>query len=343
MTTLDTPPATPAPDTGAGRAEPALDALWARLARPFDPVLTISGLIGLSPTVVGQLVGQVLATSPEADHLLDSFPHTIRQLATSMEQASERCFGNLRGPVLWSETNSARAATAGNPNLFVCLTPSRAYDIDENRVLVWALEQVRRGGQAALESVPGKLSDDPLMRAVRRNLSDASRFIEHPSLRGVTKGKPNPRAVKKTRAGRKRATYAPAVALLDRAAEPVGTDDLLPYLDRRTRAQHRLLMALVERLEAQGARLPDFRVEGGGLYTGPLQYHHPRGVPGPARLSGVLLGELLIDVPDRLTVRNRDLAQAALEHRAGGRAAAVVMDPDDLEAAIGRAIALARG
>ena len=41
--------------------------------------------------------------------------------------------------MLWSETASARASSFGDGGLFVCTTPSQAYDTDENRVLVPAL------------------------------------------------------------------------------------------------------------------------------------------------------------------------------------------------------------
>ncbi len=90
----DTAPATDAVPDGA--VESVLDPsdplvrLWGRLARPFEPVPTLAGLLGLPQPVVAQLVGTVLATSPEADTLLDEFPHTIRGLATSMETATDR-------------------------------------------------------------------------------------------------------------------------------------------------------------------------------------------------------------------------------------------------------------
>jgi hypothetical protein len=320
----------------------ALTDIWRRLARPFEPVPTLAGIVGLPLNAVAQLVGTVLATSGEAEHLLDHFPTTIRSLATSMEISSERCYGSLRGPVLWSETNSARAATAGNPNLFVCMTPSRAYDIDENRILVYALGLVRDAGRAALESIPGRSYDDPHLREAKRNHTDAGRFLEHPSLRSVTRGRPKHRAFKRTRSSRSKKAYDPALRLIERASDPVTPADLSPYVDRRTGAQHRLLMALVHKLESHGARLPDFRVEQGALFSGPLQYYHPRGVGHTHRVSGIVLGQLLIDLPDRLHERNRARAEAALEARSGGRPSAVIMDESDIDRALRTAITLAR-
>src|SRR5437868_559726 len=84
-----------------------------RLIRPFDVIHTVSAITGLSNSVVSQLVGSAIAGSAEASHLLDELPRTIRSLATSMTTQNERCKGELRGPVLWSETMSARASSFG--------------------------------------------------------------------------------------------------------------------------------------------------------------------------------------------------------------------------------------
>ena len=48
-------------------------------------------------------------------------PARSGRLATAITDAHERCRGELRGPVLWSETLSARASTFGDENLYVCV------------------------------------------------------------------------------------------------------------------------------------------------------------------------------------------------------------------------------
>ncbi|WP_208028622.1 hypothetical protein [Rhabdothermincola sediminis] len=320
----------------------AFDRLWERLARPFEVVGTVAALVGLSPAVVAQLVGVVVATSEEAEHLLDQFPVTVRSLATSIHTNAERCIGQLRGPVLWSETMSARASSFGDPDLFVCSAPSRAYDIDENQVLVAALVEVREAAKYASESVGDRGADDPLIRAARRNGQDASRFIEHPSLQRVSRSRPRARALKRTRSGKHRKTYGPALAMLDRAMNPLGRDDVRTWCDERTRMQHYALMGLVDRLERGGRRLPDFRAERGALYAGPVQYYHPRGLGASGQLSGIVVGQLLVDVPMRLHDPDRDRAEAQLKARAGGRRSMVIMEEDDLDRAIEVAIDLAR-
>ncbi len=70
-------------------------------------------------------------------------------MAIATTDKPERCYGELRGPVLWSETMSARSASAGDPGMFVCATTTKAYDTDENRVLKAALDVIRRAGADA--------------------------------------------------------------------------------------------------------------------------------------------------------------------------------------------------
>jgi hypothetical protein len=320
----------------------ALYELWDRLARPFEIEPTMAALAGLPARAVSQIIGTAIATSPEAERLLTEFPRTVRALATSIHTNAERCIGSLRGPVLWSETMSARASSFGDPDLFVCQTPARAYDIDENQVLAYALVQLRDAAHSAEDAAGHHNVDDPFLRAVRRNGADASRFVDHPTLRNVTRRRPTARALKRTRSGKHHKAYEPALAMFERALHPVTPDDVLGWCDERTRAQHAALMGVVRRLETTGGRLPDFRAEKGGLYAGPVQYFHPRQLGHRRQLSGIVIGQLLIDVPDRYHDPSRRRAEEQLRARAGGRPSMVVIDEADLDAAVARAIALVR-
>ncbi len=211
------------PGGSSDRLDPLME-IWARLSKPFDVVRTVSALVGLPQAEVAQAVGSDIANSFEAEALMLAMPHTLRSLATSLQTQTERCVGSIRGPVLWSETMSARASSFGDEGLFVCKTPSRAYDIDENRVLVAALNAVREAAQAAEHNNQHAL-DDPVIRAARRRGLEANRYLEHPSLASVTRERPKPRAMKRTRSGKHRKSYQPAIAMLDRAANPLDLDD----------------------------------------------------------------------------------------------------------------------
>jgi len=312
--------------------------LHARLARPFEVVSTLAALVGEPPTAVSQGVGLALATSQEAQALVAAMPTVVRSLATSLQTHNQRCIGELRGPVLWSETMSARASSFGDRDLFVCAAPSRAYDIDENRVLVAALKVVRDAGREATDRATGPL-EDPVLRLARKVGSSAGRWLDHPSLAPISQVRPDPRALRRTRAGKHRRTYQPALDVLERASDPISAEEAFRWCRPVVHARHRLLLALVDRLEQDGRRqVPPFRAERGALLAGPLAFHAGRS--DGAGLAGVLLGPLLVDVPERPGL-TREEAEEALALRSGGRPSLVVMDEADLARALVRSVELA--
>jgi hypothetical protein len=336
---LGAPP--PAPWGAAGHD--AVADIWFRLRRPFDPVAAVAAITGLPPGTVTHLVGAAVATSPEAERLLDELPTTVRALATALVTHHERCRGGLRGPILWSETMSARASTFGDQNLFVCTTPSRAYDVAENRVLVAALVAVHAAAGAATRHAPVQDQGTAAFRRAKRNGHDARRFAEHPSLQRVAREHPGGRALRRTRTGKKAKVYEPALRLLERAADPLSVDEVRAWCDRRSRDQLRLLAGLLAGLEGESVPMPPLQTTQGHLVSGPVAYHHrPVGGRGPgAPVAGILLGPLLIDVPDAAVADPR-AAQRALEARAGGRDALVVMDDGDLDRAVTLAVRVLR-
>jgi hypothetical protein len=311
--------------------------LWELLRRPFNVVEAVDAVLGLSPNVVRQLTGAMLATCDEARHLLSTTPHTIRSLSIAMSASPEECRGGLRGPVLWSETLSARSSSPGRHDVYICSAPSRAYDIPENRVLVAALVSLRDAGRS-VDSISARSYDDDTLRQARFNGLRAIRYLEHRALSGVTRHRPSPREMRRARSGNRRTTYGPALAMLAKAADPLTADDILPFCDRRTRAQHAVLVALVRALEARGFTVDPFRAVAGTLHSGLLRYHHPRRRGDRSRPSGILAGRVLVDVPDRVRDRNRERAEHSLAARSGGRPVMVVMEPADIDRAIDRAL-----
>jgi hypothetical protein len=323
-----------------GEPDAAFLELWNRLARPFATVPTVAALVGLPGPSVAQVVGSTMASGPEARELLSTMHATMRSLATSLKSHNQRCIGELRGPVLWSETMSARASSFGDPDLFICATPTRAYDIDENQVLVHALKIVADAGHSAVDRAQTPVVD-PLLDAARHAGNEAARWMDHPSLTNVSRQRPGARAVRRTRSGKHRTTYGPALAVLDRSSEPLSAVDVDAWRDARTRAQHAVLMGLVERLERGGRRLPEFRVERGALLAGPMQYLHNRRIGDHDTVAGITVGSLLVDVPARLHDPDRARADAELAARSGGRPSMAIMGEDDLDVALSRAVGLA--
>jgi len=316
--------------------------LWRRLSRPFDLGPTVDALLGLSPDVVEQLAGVLVATCDEAEALLSGMPRTLRTLKTAIGANHERCYGELRGPVQWSATFAAQGSSLGNKDVYVCASPRRAYDIEENQVLVGALRAVAEAG-SHVDKVEADSYEDEGLRRARLNARLARRYLDHRSLEGIRlDGDPSRRAIKRTRGGKHIGSYRAALAMLERVSEPLSLEELAPFCDRRTRVQHGLIVALIDELESRGLRIPALRAESGSLFAGPVEYLHPRRRGERNRLHGVLIGDVLVDVPEQPKNRDRGQVTAELEARAKGRPVVAVVDAADISAVVDSAITVAR-
>jgi hypothetical protein len=228
---------------------------------------------------------------------------------------------------------AARSASAAAPDVFVCAVPRRHYDTNENRVLVAALVSIRDAGRKA-DLLPQEAYDDETLRLARSNGHKATRWLHSPHLSTVTRTRPTQREIRRVKAGSRKGTYTPALRLLEEAMEPLTLDDLMPYCDRHTRAQHRILVGLADRLEARGELIPHFRGRDGVLYAGPLEYRHQR-VRGMTDVPyGVTLHGVLVDVVPNGPMMRRDVAEELLASRAAGRPSVVVASEADLDVAV---------
>lgn len=266
------------------------EVVLARLTRPYDPARVAAALLGLPRRAGRQLVGAVLATCDEAEDLLEAMPRIVRSLAIATHDRPQRCVGELRGPVLWSETMSARSASAGDPGVFVCSTTTKAYDTDENRVLKAALATIERAGRDATHG--SDLHGDEVLRRARHNEHRARHLLEHRTLSGVPLARISGRSMRRTRGGSRRNTYRPAVALLVRADEPLQAVHLQSYAPRATLADHDLLAAALRALDARTEHPAALRIAPrGGLLAGPIEYDH---------LAGVAIDGVVITAPDEI-------------------------------------------
>lgn len=251
-------------------------AVLARMTKPYEAARVAAALLGLPQRAARQLVGSVLATSDEAEDLLDAMPHIVRSMSIATTDRPERCYGELRGPVLWSETMSARSASAGDPGLFVCSTTTKAYDTDENRVLKAALAAIQRAGRAATHGLDSH--SDEVLRRARHNESRARHLLEHRTLSAVPITRVSGRALRRTRAGSRRSTYRPAIALLARASEPLLAVHIESHANPATLADHDLLAASLAALDARTPTPVSLRTAHGDLVAGPVRYDHLGGV-----------------------------------------------------------------
>lgn len=301
--------------------------LWHRLARPFDAASAVEAFTGLHSTTARQMVGMRLATSREADALLDQMHEIVRSLSIATTSSPSRCEGEVRGPILWSETMAARSASPGAGNVFICASPVKAYDTDENRVLRHALSRVR---DAARDADPTGHShgDDEEIRRARYNGTRAIRALEHRTLASVSKAKPNGRALQKARSGTRARSYRPAVDLLERTSNLINGTTVAEHCDDHTRRQHGLLLAI-----ADSVGLGEFHVVGQALTNHGLRYVH-RQRADEEGMYGVLLRNLLLDVPDPANGIDAAQAERNLLARSKDHPVLIVKGPADVALAI---------
>jgi len=265
--------------------------LWNRLERPFDPADAVEAFTGWHRAAARQFVGARLATSREANHLLDHMHEIVRSLAVATTSNPTRTEGDVRGPVLWSETIAARAASPGAGNVLICASPTKAYDTDENQVLVHALATIRNAARAA-DPTGHSQGDDEVIRRARYNGTRAIRALDHRTLAAVPHRRPSARALQKARAGLRAGNYRPAVAVIERGVDPVDASAVMEQCDALTLQQHGLFLALVERLGE-----PSVQVVGATLRAGPLRWVPAHRAEGGAP-HGILLGDLVLDATD---------------------------------------------
>ncbi|MGK2949852.1 MAG: hypothetical protein ACSLFP_14875 [Acidimicrobiales bacterium] len=268
------------PSTGA---EAVLD----RLVRPYDPADVLAALVGVPVRLARQTLGAAMATSTEAEDLLTAMPQILRSLAIATTDRPERCYGELRGPVLWSETMSSRSASAGDPGLFVCATTTKAYDNDENRVLKAAIDIVAASGRIA--EAAGPVTEE-LARSARHNGNRANRLLEHQTLAAVPVVRPSGRQLRRTRAGSRRNTYRPPLDVLRLAADPLDGEIVRSLAEPTTLTQIRLLATVLDAVEGvTGGERRSLRHQHGALVAGPVRYDH---------LDGVLVHGRRVDSPE---------------------------------------------
>lgn len=279
-----------------GSAHGSLERIWSRIRRPVDVPLAVEALIGIPSRTARQLVSATVAGSPEASALLAAMPHLIRGLSISTISVPERSVGEVRGPILWSETLAARSAAAGDTGVFVCATPSRAYDTPENRILAAALTLVERGGRD-VDRLHRRGRDEPPLFAVARHNGDlALRYLDHRALIGVRRDRVDRRALARLGHDTRRRAYRPVVDMLRLAAEPLDVPTLRVFCDPETTAEHDLLVGVVDQLERRGIRIPPFLVADHALLAGPVRYCHAAH-PSTDVPPGVSVGSMRLATP----------------------------------------------
>lgn len=213
--------------------------IWRRLARPFVLTEVVDVLMGLRPEVVEAFGAVKVCSSDRAAALLAAMPALSRSLATSVGSQAIRSRGEVRGPVLWSETMWRRASSFGDEDLFVCTAPRRMRHPREPGAGPGAAHARRldRGPRSGSRHVARRPT--PVGVRARQLARSARGWADHPSLSqhgGSSRRGPAwlPRAVAGRQVRRPLRTGA-RPARGGRFRAPLGPADLVALCDRRTR------------------------------------------------------------------------------------------------------------
>lgn len=274
--------------------------LWERQSLGSPALGVAEALIGVDGPALMDAVLLSLAVSDEARVLLDGMELRVRTLTTGVHSEPERCVNSVRGPVLWSETITARANALGNDDVFVCATSRRSFDTVENRVLVAALDALA-GAQRALSSDAGSKLDARSVETVRAVAADAASWREHPRLRGVRGGRLDRRDTARLRGGHRVARMAPVLAVRDRLRSPFVAEDLSGLADEHTRRYHAFAEQVLEELVARELVNGVLSLSDGGLWSGAFAWRHPAASGGTA--AGLSYRGIPILAPPAVTDR----------------------------------------
>lgn len=292
-----------------------LERIWPLLPRRADRSRVAEALLGVSPAAARSLGGAFVAASGEADDLLDNLPRIFRALAGNLVDVPDRLHGEIRGPILWSETFGARGNVGGDPMVFVCAIPQRAYNTAENRVLVAALQAVHGSANAI-----SRHQRTGMVRHARANGTRALRALEHHALVSVPRNvTPSARDRLRTARHVRRRAFHPALRVLERAADPLPPSTLELLADDRSVAQWAMFEEVVVFLHERGHAVGGVRVESGALVAGPVTFVHARGAGSRHRSPGIHVGDLHFDLPPERTPRGRVRRSLAPDERPAPR------------------------
>jgi len=280
-------------DAGSATAE-----LWRRRARGVHATSYAAALIGDDVGALTDAVSITLAASPEAAALLDGMEFRVRTLPTTVHTSAERCVNSVRGPILWSETITARANAFGNDDVFVCATTSRSFDTVENRVLAGALEAIARAGRA-LHGPTGQKVPANAVEQIASAAEEAANWRQHPRLAGIRAGRLSGRDMARLRGGHRLVRMADVLAIRERAAEPFVSEDVIGLSDQWTRRYHAFALHVLDVLGTSVPLPPTFSLSDEGLWCGPVSWRHPK-TPGATPAGICYRGVPLLPPPDML-------------------------------------------
>lgn len=243
-------------------------ALWQLLEPGTDHAAALSALTGCDASEASAVTAAAVLLSPEAGAFLDSLPSLVRSLGIGHRTGAERCVGQVRGPIIWSETLTAWSSGLGHDDVFICMTTERDLDLPENRLIVALLTRLA-SSSPAIDRLRDDVMDPAARASAASRIATAKHALRDRRFAGITPKAPGAAALRSVR-GRRRAAFAAASALLARLDQPLHPDDVALLTPEPWAAAHRLLLAGLAALDQMGHACPVPRVESAGLVAGRL-------------------------------------------------------------------------
>ncbi len=296
--------------------------LWRLLAHPIVAVEALEAVVGLTANEAAGLLGARVATSELASTYLRKVPSLLRSGSITTVTEAETCYNEVRGPIQWSETLSARAASGSGALVFVCSSTRRGYDTPSNRALKEALAILREAAEAVGPTTALALSPD-LQSQIRRVRSQAVQYSYHRILQDVSNQRMAARDLRKLSASRRSSAAEDSLELIRFATDPLPASAVARLVDSETEAGHRLFLAVVAGLAEMGENVLPVRVAEGAVVAGPATCRHHR-----ARHSGIRVGRT------RIVLSESDITEM-------DEPVAVLSGPDDLQRVLREALQLA--
>lgn len=249
--------------------------LWRRRDRRIPAIAAAAAMTGLAPADLRDASRVSLAASVEAERLLDTMDARVRALPLTLVDSLERCVNSVRGPVVWSETITARANALGNDDVFVCTTARRSFDCAANRMLVAVLTEIA-GASRALRGPVGRFLSPADAEHIEAVALRARQWRHHSRLEGVAPREPKVRELARLHHGRHHEALSPVFEARRRVLQPFEEPDIEGLTDARTAAMH---VGVLEVFDEAAQRLgldPVITFGDGALWAGPLAFRHPR-------------------------------------------------------------------
>lgn len=262
---------------GAPGLPGATAALWSHRDRRIPAVSAAVAMTGLPAHLLEHAARVSFALSCEFEALLEGMEMRTRRLPSVLEDRPERCVHSVRGPVMWSETITARANSFGEEDVFVCRSVRRSFDCPDNRLLVWLLERGASVGRllrsrSSNSGIVERMDPGELRRA-EEIAARARVWRSAPRLTGVPARRPNRSETTRIRRSRSVGPETPVLcAAWARALQPFSGEEMASLCDASTSDMHRRALEEFRTISGMDFTLTCSR---NTLDVGGLRWIHP--------------------------------------------------------------------